>query len=71
MLFCKLFIVFWEPLTKKIYNCVKGKIAECLFDTAQATPGAQEVDTLKLQQSTYNSFFTGETQEDACECLLY
>ena len=26
--------------------------------------------TLKLQLSTYNSFFTGEIQEDACECLM-
>ena len=33
-------------------------------------PSAQEVETLKLQLSTYNSFFTGEIQEDACECLM-
>ena len=30
----------------------------------------QEVETLKLQLYTYNSFFTGEIQEDACECLM-
>ena len=53
-----------------INNCVEGKILECLFDTAHKTPSAQEVDTLKLQLSTYNSFFTGEIQEDACECLM-
>ena len=29
----------------------------------------QEVETLKLQLYTYNSFFTSEIQEDACECL--
>ena len=40
------------------------------FNTAHKTPSAQEVETLKLQLSTYNSFFTGEIQEDACECLL-
>ena len=28
------------------------------------------METLKLQLYTYNSFFTGETQEDACECLM-
>ena len=41
-------------------NCVKGKISECLFDTAHKTPSAQEVETLNLnlQLSTYNSFFT-------------
>ena len=57
---------------QKIYinNCVEGKISECLFDTAHKTPSAQEVETLKLQLSTYNSFFTGEIQEDACECLV-
>ena len=57
---------------QKIYinNCVEGKISECLFDTAHKTPSAQEVETLKLQLSTYNSFFTGEIQEDACECLM-
>ena len=38
--------------------------------TAHKTPSAQEVETLKLQRSTYNSFFTGEIQEDACECLM-
>ena len=49
---------------QKMYfnNCVEGKISECLFDTAHKTPSAQEVETLKLQLSTYNSFFTGETQ---------
>ena len=51
-------------------NCVGGKISECLFDTAHKTPSAQKVETLKLQLSTYNNFFTGETQEDACECLM-
>ena len=51
-------------------NCVEGKNSECLFDTAHKTPRAQEVEILKLQLSTYNSFFTGETQEDACECLM-
>ena len=71
MLFFKLFLVFWDPLTKKyINNCVEGNISECLFDTAHKTPSAQEVETLKLQLSTYNSFFTGEIQEDACECLM-
>ena len=40
-----------------INNCVEGKISECLFDTAHKTPSAQEVETLKLQLSTYNSFF--------------
>ena len=53
-----------------INNCVEGKISECIFDTAHKTPSAQEVETLKLQLSTYNSFFTGEIQEDACECLM-
>ena len=53
-----------------INNCVEGKISECLFDTAHKTPSAQEVESLKLQLSTYNSFFTGEIQEDACECLM-
>ena len=53
-----------------INNYVEGKISECLFDTAYKTPSAQEVETLKLQLSTYNSFFTGETQEDASECLM-
>ena len=28
------------------------------------------METLKLQLSTNNSFFTGEIQEDACECLM-
>ena len=28
------------------------------------------METLKLQLSTYNSFFTAEIQEDACECLM-
>ena len=57
---------------QKMYfkNCVEGKISECLFDTAHKTPSAQEVETLKLQLSTYNNFFTGETQEGACECLM-
>ena len=50
--------------------CVEGKISECLFDAAHKIPYAQEVETLKLELSTYNSFFTGETQEDACECLM-
>ena len=65
-------IVFWDPLTKKNYinNCVEGKISECLFDTAHKTPSAQVVETLKLQLFTYNSFFTGKIQEDACECLM-
>ena len=35
-------------------NGVEGKIAECLFDTAHKTHSAQEVETLKLQLSTYN-----------------
>ena len=52
------------------HNCVEGKISECLFDTAHKTPSAQELETQKLQLSPYNSFFTGETQEDACECLM-
>ena len=51
-------------------NCVEGNISECLFDTAHKTPSAQKVETLKLQLSTYNSFFTCETQEGACECLM-
>ena len=51
-------------------NCVEGKVSECLFDTAHKTPSAQEVETLKLQLSTYNSFLTGEIQEYVCECLL-
>ena len=34
------------------------------------TPSAQEVETLKLQLSTYNSFFSGDIQEDACESLM-
>ena len=57
---------------QKMYfnNCVEGKISECLFDTAHKTPSAQEAETLKLQLSTCNSYFTGETQEDACECLM-
>ena len=38
-------------------NCVEGKISECLFDTADKTPSAKEVETLKLQQSAYHSFF--------------
>ena len=53
-----------------INNCVEGKISECLFDTAHKTPSAQEVKTLKVQLSTYNSFCTGETHEEACECLM-
>ena len=40
-----------------INNCVEDKISECLFDTAHKTPSAQEVETLKLQLSTYNNFF--------------
>ena len=56
---------------KMYFNyCVEGKLPECLFDRAHKTPSAQEVETLKLQLSTYNSFFAGETQEDACECLM-
>ena len=57
---------------QKMYfnNCVEGKISECLFDTAHKTPTVLQVETLKLQLSTYNSFFIGETQEDACECLM-
>ena len=53
-----------------INDCVEGKNSECLFDTAHKTPCAHEVETLKLQLSTYHSFFTGEIQEDACECLM-
>ena len=53
-----------------INNCVEGKISECLFDTAHKTPNAQEVETLKLQLFTHNSFFTDEIQEDARECLI-
>ena len=62
----------WRSTQQKthINNCVGGKISECLFDTAHKTTSAQEVETLKLQLSTYNSFFTGEIQEDACECLM-
>ena len=45
-------------------------MSECLFDIEHKTPIAQEVETLKLQLSTNNSFFTGEIQEDACECLI-
>ena len=37
---------------------------------AHKTPSSQEVETLKLQMSTYNILFTGETQDDACECLM-
>ena len=51
-------------------NCVEGKISELSFDTEYKTPSAQEVETLKLQLSTYNRYFTGEPQEDACECLM-
>ena len=51
-------------------NCVECKFSECLFDTVHKTHSAQEVETLNLQLSTYNSFFTGETQEDACECPM-
>ena len=51
-------------------NCVEGKISEFLFDTAHKTPSAQEVETLKLQLSSYNSYFTGEIQEGACEWLM-
>ena len=40
-----------------INNCVEGKISECLFDTAHKTPGAQEVETVNSQLSTYNRFF--------------
>ena len=40
-----------------IDNCVEGKIPEGIFDTAHKTPSAQEVETLRLQLSTYNSFF--------------
>ena len=50
--------------------CVEGNISECPFDTAHKTSSAQEVETLKLQLSAYNSCFTGETPEDACECLV-
>ena len=50
--------------------CVEDKITECLFDTKHKTPSAQEVETSKLQLPTHNSFFTGEIQEDACECLM-
>ena len=53
-----------------INNCVECKIWEGSFDTAYKTPSAQEVETLKLQWSTYNIFFTGETQNDARECLM-
>ena len=42
-------------------NCVEGKISDWLFNTAHKTPSAQEAE---------NSFFTGEIQEDACECLM-
>ena len=28
------------------------------------------MEALKLQLSTYNSFFTGDIQDDACECLV-
>ena len=48
----------------------KVKFPKCLFDTAHKTQSAHEVETLKLQLSTYNSFLTGEIQEDACECLM-
>ena len=41
-------------------NCVEGKISECLFDTAHKTHSAQEVETLKLQLATYNSFFISD-----------
>ena len=53
-----------------INNCVKGQTTVPAHKTAHKTPSAQEVETLKLQLSTYNSFFTGEIQEDACECLM-
>ena len=70
-LFYKCLSVFDNHSPKTFFNnCVDGKIWECLFDTTQKTPSTQEVETLKLQLSTYNSFFTGETQEDACECLM-
>ena len=51
-------------------NCVEGKISKCLLATAHKTPSAHDVETPKLQLSTYISYFTGETQEDACECLM-
>ena len=49
---------------------ITGQISKCLLDTAHKTFSAQEVETFKVQLSTYNSFFTGEMQEDACECLI-
>ena len=51
-------------------SCVEGSTSEGLFDTAHETTSAQTVGTIKLQLSTYNSFLTGETQGDACECLM-
>ena len=51
-------------------NCFEGKFSESLFDTAHKTPSAQQVETLKLQLSTCNIFFTVETQNNACECLM-
>ena len=58
MLFCKLSSVLRYTQHKlHIDNCVEGKIPEGIFDTAHKTPSAQEVETLRLQLSTYNNFF--------------
>ena len=66
--------MLWEPLTKKIYfnNCVVAKFQNAYsIQHIKHLVYKKEVDTLKLQLSTYNSFFfTGESQEDACECLM-
>ena len=71
VLFCILSIVFDNHSLKMFFNnCVEGEISECLFNTAHKTPCAQKVEILKLLLSTYNSFFTGEALDDACECLM-
>ena len=53
----------------QFHSSTEGSISKFLFDTAHSASSSTDVDALKFRLIQYDTFYGGEKQEDASECL--
>ena len=51
-------------------SSAEGSISKFLFEIARSPSSSTDVDALKLRMVQYDTFYSGEQQEDASECLM-
>ena len=54
----------------QINSSMEGSLSKFIFETAPSASSSTDVDALKFQLVQYDTFYSGQIQQDSSECLM-